>query len=80
MDNSNDITDPVNKADNHNFFDKSIHLPLAFKNHCFHGHAENDIKRSYILLLIKYKNCNIILKTKQTTFVHAYCDRSNDKH
>ena len=29
----------------------------------------------YILLLIKYKNRNIILKTEQMTIVYAQCDR-----
>ena len=64
-----------NQENNQSFFDKSIYLRLAFKSHCFHGHTWNDIKCSYILFLIKYKNRNIILKTEQTTIVYAQCDR-----
>ena len=58
-----------------NFFVKSIYLRLAFEKHCFHGHAENDVKCSYILFLIKCKTRSIILKTEQTTIVYAQWNR-----
>ena len=33
------------------------------------------ILNAHIVFLIKHKNCNIILKTEQTTTVYAQCDR-----
>ena len=60
---------------NHKFLDKSIYFWLPFQSYCFHGHAKNDNKCSYILFLIKYKIRNIIMKTEQTTIVYAQWDR-----
>ena len=59
----------------HKFIDKSIYILLAFESYCFHGHAKNDNKCSYILFLIKYKIRNIITKTEQTEIVYAQWDR-----
>ena len=36
------------KKKNHKFFDKSIYFWRAFESYCFHGHAENYNKCSYI--------------------------------
>ena len=33
------------------------------------------ILNAHTLFLIEHKNCNIILKTEQTTTVYAQCDR-----
>ena len=29
----------INQGNNHNSFDESIYLQLAFESHCFHCHA-----------------------------------------
>ena len=57
-------------------YDKSIYFRLSFESHCFHDHAWNNIKcSSYILFLVKYKTCNIIMKTEQRIAVYAQWDR-----
>ena len=57
-------------------YDKSIYFRLALESHCFHDHAWNNIKcSSYILFLVKYKTCNIIMKTEQRIAVYAQWDR-----
>lgn len=55
--------------DNDKCFKKPINLELAFDSSCFHGHAQNDNKCSYIVFLIKYKILNIIMKTGQMKIV-----------
>ena len=42
-----------NQENNHKFLKKYINLRLTFESHRVCDHAQNDTKRSYILLLIK---------------------------